>query len=139
VEGANDWPLHNQLIQSFFVVPNLICFNYIESRITLNSECFEGFPLVFEHLIKRRFPESVTCLSILTAFISDVKELKSGQRFDIGWEFGDLIVGDNECGQVLEIGIFDQEFEAGVLNLIAAKVEIDYFAQIVEGQKLDLE
>lgn len=94
---------------------------------------------MFEHLIKRLFLEPVACRSILPAVVSDVKKFKSGQRFDISWELGDLIVGDNECGQVLEIGLFDQELEAGVLNLIAGKVEMDYFAQIVEDQKLHLE
>ena len=44
-----------------------------------------------------------------------------------------------EYGQVLKIGLFEQELEAGVLDLIAGKVEQHYFAQIVEDQKLDLE
>ncbi len=50
-----------------------------------------------------------------------------------------MIVGEDECVQVLEIGLFEQELEAGILQLIAGKVEMDYFAQIVEDQKLHLE
>ncbi len=64
---------------------------------------------MFEHLIKRRSSEPVASLSVFAHVISNVKVFKLGQKFDVGWEFSDLVVGQNEGGQVLEIRIFEQE------------------------------